>query len=105
MPVANGQDRITEPKLNRASGWILQQVVVDLQWSDFESRRRQQTERPLAGWPDIRSGNLINFKRLEAQGQTSALGRERSYPRTLIFENDSTARLAVGRPMVSAGRN
>src|SRR5579864_2006850 len=27
------------------------------------------------------------------------------YPRTLIFENESTARLAVGRPMESAGRN
>ena len=28
-----------------------------------------------------------------------------SYPRTLIFENDNTARLAVGRPIDSAGRN
>lgn len=27
------------------------------------------------------------------------------YPRTLIFENDSTARLAVGRPIDNAGRN
>jgi hypothetical protein len=26
------------------------------------------------------------------------------YPRTLIFENDITARLGVGRPMDSAGR-
>ena len=36
--------------------------------------------------------------------------RERSilyclYPRTLILENDSTARLGVGRPIDSAGRN
>jgi hypothetical protein len=28
-----------------------------------------------------------------------------SYPRTLIFENDNTARLGVGRPIDSAGRN
>ena len=27
------------------------------------------------------------------------------YPFTLIFENDSTARLGVGRPIDSAGRN
>jgi hypothetical protein len=31
-------------------------------------------------------------------------GPEALYPRTLIFENDSTARLGVGRPIDSAGR-
>ena len=30
---------------------------------------------------------------------------QNSYPRTLIFENESTARLGVGRPIESAGRN
>jgi len=30
---------------------------------------------------------------------------EKPYPRTLIFENDNTALLGVGRPIDSAGRN
>ena len=37
--------------------------------------------------------------------QSNVFTRHGTYPRTLIFENDSTARLGVGRPIDNAGRN
>ena len=56
---------------------------------------------------------ILQFKGFQAEGQTmtshpsgiSLPDGSRSYPRTLIFEKDSTARPVVGRPMEVAGRN
>jgi hypothetical protein len=37
--------------------------------------------------------------------RTESGPRKAPYPLTLIFENDNTARLGVGRPIDNAGRN
>ncbi len=67
-----------------------------------------------------RAENTLKCKDFGAEGQTKQ-GRDRSdgsdsrcgaavaealsYPRTLILENDSTARDEIGRPIDIAGRN
>ena len=56
---------------------------------------------------------MVQFKGFQAEGQTMTVQPRASltavssfvYPRTLILENDSTARPVVGRPMEVAGRN
>jgi hypothetical protein len=47
------------------------------------------------------TGSPVNTQ----QPGEKTLARPRSYPRTLIFENDSTARPGVGLPIDMAGRN
>jgi len=68
--------------------------------------------------PSSRSANFDNLvtnsahaakrRKNKAHGASRGPQKPRAgsfpYPLTLIFENDSTARLAVGRPIVSAGR-
>lgn len=45
---------------------------------------------------------LLKLRTLKPRNSRNPAPR---YPRTLIFENDNTARLAVGLPIESAGRN
>jgi hypothetical protein len=68
-----------------------------------------QSKRKVTGEMDLIRYRISRQKsRSEKSGFISRMRKSRwtaLYPLTLIFENDNTARLAVGRPIVSAGRN
>ena len=59
-------------------------------------------------WPDAGNAQRLRFSAAQGGSQSMDLKLERRnqpYPRTLILENDSTARDEIGRPIDIAGRN
>jgi hypothetical protein len=64
------------------------------------ARRHPEQSRSSGVLPAERGISRVSPPQQQANSATAA----GSYPFTLIFENDSTARLCVGRPIDSAGR-
>ena len=64
-------------------------------WSRRKSSKSTIADRPSDG---------SKRKRAERLFRPSVCWKLEGYPFTLIFENDNTARLGVGRPIDSAGR-
>ena len=56
----------------------------------------------LGGWGESALATRLACSRIDSR--CAATQRKAYYPRTLIFENDSTARPEVGRPIDKAGR-